>query len=228
MGDILSMFEKLNSNARRWIINGVIAFAVTLLFLGFIVGKLGGKEEVNKKITSNVSENQKENAGKTNALEKDDVPSYGELYVGYEEIKATEVNESLFHPTLSELFNETNLEITKQMAKDFMNNFYNFNGKSPIENIENSKEYLCEDLYNFLLEHPERPTATMFERKLISVEVFEPFAPIEEAITWDVKVVGEIIDGQGIKTVKTDVYLLRFGQKEEQFKITDFLVNFPH
>lgn len=221
------MFQRLDNHVKQWIVNSVMGIAIALLVLGFFAGQKQdnqppsieakeGSQQENKEATSHDSEAK---PGIAKHYYADDYGDTGE-------IPNTPVDESELPPSMEEIFTKEEIAESKVAAEKFVATFYPYDGKNPLQNIENSKGIVSAELYQLLMESPERPTSMTVKRELVSLEIIEPFAPAAETMTWNAKVNGEVTDADGIKRVETDLYKLKLEKIEGEYKIVDFLINY--
>jgi hypothetical protein len=223
------LFQRLDDRMKKWMINSVMTLAVALLILGFAIGQ----QEDNQAAQTPVN-NPKE-MGDSFAAHESETPDleqqtmeeyYAEDYGDMKEIENTQVDESQSPPALEDVFSEEEITESKAAAEQFVTSYYYYDGKDPLQNIENSKEAMSPDLYAFLMESPERPTALTVKRELASLEIIEPFASSAEVMTWNAKASGIVTDKEGAQRQETDLYMLKLEKIKGEYKVTDFLINY--
>ncbi|WP_046176726.1 hypothetical protein [Domibacillus indicus] len=221
------MFQQLDSRMKQWIVNSVMGIAIALLVLGFFTGRKQDGQPPHVRTKENSQHETKEAASRDSEGEQETTEHYyGDDYGDLGEIPPTPVNESEQPPSMEEHFTKEEIAKSKAAVEKFIAAFYPYNGKDPLQNIRNSKSTVSSELYGFLIEAPERPTSMTVERKLISLEIIEPFAPMAEVMTWNAKVNGEVTDAEGAKRAETDLYKLKLEKMEGEYKVVDFLINY--
>ncbi len=151
-------------------------------------------------------------------------------YEGFEEIVPQKVDESQFPPTYQHMYGKESVAKSKEIAKEFVKIFYNFNGKYPLEYVEASKKYMTVDFYNRWQQQPEQGTISKMYRKIIHTEIFEPFDTPEttDEIIWIAKIEGEILDYHKKKSERiTEIYTLLLRKEDKEWRVADLLINAP-
>ncbi|MCM3791265.1 hypothetical protein M3221_23305 [Domibacillus indicus] len=221
------MFQQLDSHIKQWIVNSVMGVAIALLVLGFFTGEKQDGQPPPAETEVNRQQENKEAISHDSKAEPETIEQYyADDYGDMGEIPPTPVNESEQPPPLEEFFSKEEIAESKAVAEKFITDFYPYDGKDPLQNIRNSKSTVSRDLYELLMESPERPTSMTVERELVSLETIEPFAPAAEVMTWNAKVNGVVTDAEGVKRAETDLYKLKLEKVEGEYKVVDFLVNY--
>lgn len=220
------MFQRLDRHVKQWIINSVMSIAVALLVVGFFTGQ----KQDNQPSSIEEKENEKqetEAASPYSEAEPETIEQYyAEDYGDTGEISATRINESELPPMMEEIFTKEEITQSKAVAEKFVRAFYPYDGRDPLYNIKSSKDTVSEDLYQLLIQSPERPTSMTVKRELVSLEMIEPFAPTADIMVWNAKVNGEVTDVDGVKRDETDLYKLKLEKVKGEYKIVDFLINY--
>lgn len=229
----------MSSKGKRYLINSMIVIPIMLFVIGYMVGeKIEKKEEKEKLKEEQVSLGESFSHSEVDRYhtEEDDNHQSNadqEHYHGEYEYENPEVdkNEEPLEKstTLSDLFDEKELEESKEVARKFVAAYYPLDGENPAGNIDKSKEYMTSALYRDLKGEIVRPTNTVFKKKLTSIEVYEPYNPTDEHITWNVRVKGEVFDIKGNLT-KDEIYdySLKLIKENQEFKVDKLLLNTPY
>lgn len=219
------MFQRLDNRIKQWIVNSVMGIAITLLVLGFFAGQK--QNSPNQRDPAETKENEsisaeEEAADSTETMKEYDIEDYGNVEV----ISNTPVKYDELPPEMEELYSNKEITESKVAGEKFVSSFYLYNGKQPMQNIENSKDTVSPTLYQMLAERPERPTSMTIKRELMNIEMIEPFAPSPEVITWKAKVEGIVTNSDYSKRKETDIYTLKLERVNGKYKVTDFLINY--
>jgi hypothetical protein len=220
----------MNPKTKNILINGMIGLAFVLLIISFVVGKnedseIKEKEEVQQQqededfsFTSPSSqgnttkETESENTGDLQKIKpnKDLVSVIGD---GTEGEKA-EINK------LSDFFSQEDIEASKEVAKQFSQNYYQFHGDNPLSHVENAKKYMTTDLYGQLSKEIPRPTLTTFKKEIQDIELYEPYNVSSKELEWMSRINGTVYNYEGKKT-KEEVleYRLTMTKESEGFKV---------
>ena len=218
------MFQRLDRHVKQWIVKSVMGLAIALLVLGFFTGQM--QDNRLSSIKKKEDEKQEMRAASQESEKKPIEQYYVEDYGDTGEISPTPIHESETPPSMEETFTKEDIIQSKAAAQEFVAAFYPYNGKDPLENIENSKGFMAEELYQLLKQSPERPTSMTVKRELVSLEVIEPFAPRDAVMIWNAKVIGEVTDVDGVKRDETDLYKLKLEIVKGEYKVVDFLINY--
>lgn len=221
------MFQHLDNHVKQWIVNSVMGIAIALLVLGFFTGQAQNNQPAPTEAKETKQPVEKEIARyDSEAEQKTMAHDYADDYGDTGEISNTPVDRSKWPPSMEELFTKEEIAESKAAAEKFVTAYHPYDGKQPLQNIENTKDTVDADLYQILMESPERPTSMTVKRELVSLEMVEPFAPTAEVMMWNAKVSGEVTDAEGIKREETDLYKLKLEKTGGEYKVVDFLINY--
>ncbi|MEN1969682.1 hypothetical protein WMZ97_16590 [Lentibacillus sp. N15] len=164
--------------------------------------------------------------------EKSNENNYGEDYDDDPKLfDPQEVDKSKLSVPYKKIFGKKTTKETKQLTKDFIEIFYNLDGRYPNKFIKKSKEFMTPDLYETLLEDPEAPTYNVFNRKYISLEIIESKKftkkdAEENIIPYIVYIKGETVNAEKQdKKEVTDVYTILLIKKDDQYKVNHIYPN---
>lgn len=213
----------------------MIVFSIMLFIIGFFVGKnieegqkqaaIKEKQEQQKKEEGQYSYSHSEKNPKVNHDEHSN-EAHHEHYItdNPEEDKVDlPTNQTL---TLQALFPQKDLAESKKVAEAFVRYYYPFNGDNPLENVEKSKIHMSKALYNTLKGQMVRPTQTIYKKQLTKLEVYEPYNPTDQYITWNVRVIGNVFNSKGeLNKKETNDYSLKLIKEDGVFKVDKFTLN---
>lgn len=226
--------------------NIFVVIAVTALIGGLLLGFFGNQNKGEEDSYSDINdgdvidytnknpvneEDNEINEEHADDDENDEHNPHGEDYDDLGETVYQEVDDSKLAIPYEEILGEEVTEETKELAENFIEVFYNLDGNDPKHFIEESKEFMTERLYEELLEEPERPTHTTFNREYISSEISESKNLTEEEaneqIPYFLTVKGETTDVEGEnKQEVTDVYtIILIKDQDDQYKVNHVYKN---
>ena len=151
-------------------------------------------------------------------------------YDGYEDITPRKMDKSELPTTYKDTYDKQDINKSKEIAKRFVEIFYNFNGKYPLDYVEDSKKYVTDELYSELKNNHERGTTSKMYRDFINVEIFEPLEAIDNnsEIVWIAQINGEVFNYEKTESeLVTDVYSLLLRKSKGDWKVADVLINAP-
>lgn len=124
-------------------------------------------------------------------------------------------------------FTPEELQETQSIAIDFVKAYHNFDATQPLQNIETSKKFISQDLYNKLKNNPARGTLEAVKKKWIEVHVTTTANTSKTKIVWNVVVQTENTNNDGTKGFGEDWYLVQLKKVNGQYKVTGVNVNAP-
>jgi len=127
-----------------------------------------------------------------------------------------------------ENYSKETLDQTKKLAMDFVKVFHEFDAAKPLQNVENSKQYMNEELYSNYLKNPSRGTLNAVKKHVLEMNVTQVSNTAKDKIIWNVIVQSENIDSDGNKNQGEDWYLVRLQKENDQYKVTGVSVNAAH
>jgi len=230
---------------------------LTILFLVSII--IGSKDTSGKEQTEQKEENEDMNMdevhqyrspnGGFNEIKEKDTERYGranppregmkemengeiwEDHEGIGEIIEQEIDESKLPSSYEELYGERDVKESKKIVKAFVEIIHNVNGDEPMKYIEESKDYMTDDLYKSLLEDYKQGQMAWtygLKRNYKSLEIYEPATTrVNDGIVWAANVQGTIQYDDNKKREKTDIYLIHLKKIDGEYKVDDYFVNVP-
>jgi hypothetical protein len=243
----------VSEQTKRIVSYGVMGLAVTLLLLGFIIGFVDKEKKNNEGDNSietpngNAEENiwqytSKEESKQENievnvgADSKEEGSGDGDSDVVEEKAEKNYLKvpeEVSKNPTQSDMFSNKDLEKTMEIANEFALKFHEFDKASPVKHLESVEGLLDQGYISYLMDNEEekitglKDVKGIVSRKVLSVEIKEPFAPTLIAISWDAVVISEVINRDGKTRKDTDVYSLMFEKDESsEFQIVEYYLNY--
>lgn len=241
------MQEQVSSRSRRFLINGIIVFAIMLFIIGFYIGK-SNEDKANENLLEETIE--RENNKEENEIDLEGGFSYSDLIgtnVEHEENESSLVQEADENTTkhgkyehenpevdfdekaereiniLEDFFTKEEVEEAKKVSELFVKAFYSFNGTKPLEHIENALEFATESLQEEMRGQVTRPTHEHFLKEYKEVFVYEPYNPQRKSMILKVRVEGTIFNSEG-EEVRDEIleYDLILVQFEDTFKIDKY------
>jgi len=131
-------------------------------------------------------------------------------------------------PSQDENFSKETLDQTKKLAMDFVKVFHEFDASNPLQNIENSKKYMSEELYSDYMKYPSRGTLDAVKKRVLEMSVTQVSNNAKDKIIWNVIVQSENTDNDGNKNTDEEWYLVRLQKEDDQYKVTGVSVNAAH
>lgn len=124
-------------------------------------------------------------------------------------------------------FTPEELQQTQTIAIEFVKAYHNFDATQPLQNIENSKLFISQDLYDQLKNKAGRGTLDAVKKTWIEVHVTQTANPSKKKIIWNVVVQSENTNNDGVKELGEDWYLVQLEKENDQYKVTGVDVNAP-
>lgn len=146
--------------------------------------------------------------------------------VQQEKEEATEDNKNPYDQTQRNT--KEDLQSTKEIAKEFVKAFANFDAKNPSEHIEKAKPYMSEEMYKNYKEQKERGTLTYDKVVPKNLETTEVSNDNTDVIQWNVIMQGEVYDVDGNAEQEEDWYLVTLEKQEAGYKVVGVRVNVPN
>jgi hypothetical protein len=223
----------------------MVVFSIMLFVLSFFIGRSMEEtkisEEKKKKQEQQIKEegqfsysNQEAEKGPKNEstskkpehqhehLLESDLPDLSNLEVLKEQEKEKAI-------TLKDLFPQKDLDESNKVAEAFIQAYYSFNGDSPMENIEKAKIHMSKALYDSYKGQQVRPTQTIYKKEITSLEVYEPYSPTNQYITWNVRVTGKVFNSKGeLSYEETYDYALKLIKEDAGYKVDKMALNVAH
>lgn len=184
----------------------MLVFLSVVVFLGIMISSFLSKEET----ASSQGEKQ---APSSESVQKEDAPP-------------TQNNENSYDQTQRNT--KEDLQSTKEIAKEFVKAFANFNAKDPSEHIEKAKPYMSEDMYENYKEQKERGTLTYDKVVPKNLETTEVSNDNTDVIQWNVIMQGDVYDVDGNAEPEEDWYLVTLEKQEAGYKVVGVRVNVPN
>lgn len=125
-------------------------------------------------------------------------------------------------------FTQADLDSSKQVAEDFVRAYHSFNAENPQENIENSKPYMTEKLYEEQKQLDSRGTLSRSLLTVNEVTVTPVSNGSKEHVEWNVIVQGEAKGVNGATELIEDWCLVKLKQFDQEWKVEDVKVNVPN
>ncbi|MCT6515541.1 MULTISPECIES: hypothetical protein [Bacillus subtilis group] len=127
----------------------------------------------------------------------------------------------------AERLSEEEKKETKKTAEEFVKRYAAFNAENPIDNIENAKDYMTEELYNALKKHPTRGTLTHYKVKPEKIYITDVSNDNKDLVRWNVVMQGKVFDKEGKSKSEEDWYLVTIKDVSGEKKVSDVSVNLP-
>lgn len=224
---------------KQLVINGMVGLSAMLLIIAFFVGdkqseKAKSHTEVNQEQTEDLQADHSysDNHGSHDSTDSSTITDEHEHVHEEYEYENPEVDQEENPPkqkTLADYFPKEDLDASKKVAESFIKNYYPFDGDNPVKHIENSKQYMSDELAKKIPTTNIRSTQTIHKKELVSLEVYEPYNISDEVITWNVRVKGKVFDRNGKQTQEeTYDYALEMVKTENGFKVDNFTLNTGH
>lgn len=204
------MFEKLSPKGRRILFNSIVAFAIMLFIIGFIIGKHNesNAESANNELQNNVEE-------KTNVA--------NDKLKNFNEDKKTKKEEQEIN-TLEDYFSKDEIKKAKQTSEKFVSTYYPFDGDNPTKNADKAIKYCTDKLKQELTNQITRPTNDFYSRKTKEISVYEPYKSKKDEMVFNVRVTGEVYNAKGKKVRTENVeYQLVLVPDGDTFKVDEYL-----
>jgi hypothetical protein len=119
------------------------------------------------------------------------------------------------------------LQQTKELAIQFTKSYHDFDATQPLQNIENSKNFMSEDYYKYLIQHPSRGTLETVKQKWVSVTDAGAPSTSKTNVVWSLVVHSQNTDNDGKVWERDDWYYIQIKKVNEQYKVTGVNVNAP-
>lgn len=222
------MFEKLSPKGRRILFNSIVAFAIMLFIIGFIIGKHdeSNAESANNELQNNVEEktnvaNDKlKNFNEDKKTKKEEAEPMDEYE---EEDPADDVEEQEIN-TLEDYFSKDEIKKAKQTSEKFVSTYYPFDGDNPTKNADKAIKYCTDKLKQELTNQITRPTNDFYSRKTKEISVYEPYKSKKDEMVFNVRVTGEVYNAKGKKVRTENVeYQLVLVPDGDTFKVDEYL-----
>ncbi len=230
------MIERLSPRVRKWVLNGIIVFAIMLLVFGFIRGKSleneqdtgtnDGKANVEEGFSYSDINNPDSIGNDSNSLQPQTNRRKDMAMDSYEDDpNITEVSGEREVNVLADFFSESEINRAKEVSKQFVKSHYQFNGDQPNEHIEKASQFVTDDLKakmttNLIV----RPTNDNYRRRIVGLEVYESYNPTsKEFLNLIARVKGEVLNIEGEITKREMVeYDLKLVPFEDTFRINEY------
>jgi len=225
----------MDPKTKNILINGMIGVAFVLLTLSFIVGRNMESEQKEK----DVIEQQREDgdfsfispSSEDNRIKENDTDSSSDLQKVEPNKDLAKViqdgnqGEIAVIKELKDFFSEEEINASKEVARQFSEKYYSFNGGDPLSHVENAKQYMAIDLYNQLSKEVPRPTLSVFNKLIKTIELYEPYDVSDKEIVWMSRINGTVYNREGNIT-KEDVleYRLNLIKEAEGFKVNNMKI----
>lgn len=128
-------------------------------------------------------------------------------------------------PTQDQNFSQADLDQSKDIAIQFVKSYHNFDASNPLQNIENSKQFMSDDLYTQLKQNPTRGTLEAVKKQWTDINVTTTANSSKTKIIWNVVVQSENTDNDGNKLAGEDWILVQLEKINGQFKVTGVRAN---
>lgn len=125
-------------------------------------------------------------------------------------------------------FTKSDLDSSKQVAEDFVRAYHSFNAEKPQENIENSKPYMTEKLYETQKKLISRGTLSRSLLTVNEITVTPVSNASKEHVEWNVIVTGEAKSTDNEVSETEDWYLVKLRKLDQEWKVEDVKVNVPN
>ena len=168
--------------------------------------------------------NKKDDAEKKATPEPVKQETKQEVYK-YEEEPVSSPIETEGELSQEENFSKQDLDSSKKLAIDFVKAYHNFDASKPLQNIENSKNFMSKDLYESNIKNPSRGTLDAVKKKWVEVGVTDTANKATDRIVWNVVVQSENVDNDGKKNFGEDWYLVELKKEQGQYKVTDVVID---
>lgn len=116
---------------------------------------------------------------------------------------------------------------TKELAIQFTKSYHDFDATHPLQNIENSKNFMSDDYYKYLIQHPSRGTLETVKQKWVTVTVSGTPSTSKTNVVWSLVVHSQNTDNDGKVWERDDWYYIQIKKVNEQYKVTGVNVNAP-
>lgn len=223
------------SKGKKVLLFGVAGISVTLLLVFYLGGKGAKSEESSHENIEEVIEEKEEFVeDPKNEREGERVDEgFGHVIPDEEnEEDAVAVEIPIDEtPQMSDFFDPKDVEVTKEIALDFVTKFHNYDRDNPLRHIMLVEEYLYKDLYTFYLENEVEKIEGAYniqgikKRDVVSTNIVETDTPYPFDIYWNVEVVSDVLNNDGTKEKETLIYNLFFEKNVlGDYKIGDFFL----
>ncbi|KAA9014918.1 hypothetical protein [Niallia endozanthoxylica] len=212
--------------------NGMIGVAFVLLTLSLIVGRSMESEQKEKEVIKQQREGEDFSfispSAEDNRVKENEIDSSSDLQKMESNKDLVEViedgnqGEIADIKELKDFFSEGDINSSKEIARKFSKKYYPFNGEDPLSHVENAKQYMTSDLYNQLSKEVPRPTLSIFNKTVKTIELYEPYDVSNKEIVWMSRINGTVHNGEGNIT-KEEVleYRLNLIKEAEGFKVNN-------
>jgi hypothetical protein len=155
----------------------------------------------------------------TTAEVKQEQPQTKQEAYEYEKTASTE--------TASQPKDFSSAEITrsKNIVNEFIKVYHTYDAHKPLQNIEYSKVFMSEDLYNTFIENPPRGTLDAVKKKVQKMNIESEPEVKKGEIVWTVIVNSEDTDNDGKKHTTEYLYYVQLQKQGELFKVTGVVDN---
>lgn len=185
-------------------IYGVIAFCL----LGLVVGYLNDDKEPKKE------EPKQEKVAKETTYQYHDSESQEEIPPGVS--------------SQDENFSKEEQEASKKVAIEFARTFHTFDASQPAQNIQNSKKFMDEGLYNDYMKNISRGTLDAVKKEALEIHVTQTSNTSKDKLIWNVVVQSKNTDNDGNTRLGEDWYLVQLEKQNGQYKVTGVSVDATH
>lgn len=223
----------MDPKTKNILINSMIGVAFVLLISSFVVGKNIGSEKreiveaKQKEDFSFTSSSPQENTTKeNNSTKSDDLQKIEPNESLADVIEEGTQGEKVDIDELHDFFSEEDIKASREVAKQFSENYYQFNGNDLLSHIENAKGYMTAELYEQFSKEIPRPNLTTFKKEVKHIELYEPHNVSRKEIVWISRINGTVYNYEGRKTKEEILeYRLTMTRKnEEGFKVKNVII----
>lgn len=126
-----------------------------------------------------------------------------------------------------EELSEQEIEETQELAKDFIDAFVQIDNDNPGENIEKAKPFMSGEMYQKLIDNPERPLLTHHKSELIEMNITDASRP-NHKVVWNVVTRQRVFDVEENETIEEHWYLVEIDKVDGAYKVVDIHADTPH
>lgn len=202
----------MNPKKKNTLINSMIWLALLLLIFSFVVGKKIISEKKDKGIQEQQEDVDFSFGSPYNQQNSSDNPKKEEVS---EEVKK-----------LKDFFSEEDINASKEIAWQFSEKYYQFNGGEPLSHVENAKPFMTTALYTKLSQAPPRPTISTFKKEVKKIDLYEPYDVSSQEIAWMSRINGTVYDQKGniTKEEVMEYRLIMIRENENGYKVANVII----
>lgn len=126
-----------------------------------------------------------------------------------------------------EELSEQEIEETQELARDFIDAFVQVDNDNPGENIEKAKPFMSGEMYQRLIDNPERPLLTHHKSELIEMNITDASRP-NHKVVWNVVTRQRVFDVEENETIEEHWYLVEIDRVDGAYKVVDIHADTPH